>query len=103
VVEPSFVFGGLETFLDGPSGTGHADQLRQLGVGWSVTEVVGDLVGVGDRAAGEQPVPALRFAPRPDVDRGPVVQPLTVGAVPATQPLPVSLGASISVSERAVA
>jgi hypothetical protein len=35
VVAPGFIFGGVETFLDGPSGTGDADQLGQLGVGWS--------------------------------------------------------------------
>jgi hypothetical protein len=60
MVEPGFVFGGLEAFLDGPSASGYAHQLGQVGVGWSVTKVVGDVVGVGDRAAGEQPVPAAR-------------------------------------------
>ena len=74
VVEPGFVFGGLEAFLDGPAGAGDADQLGQIGVGWAVAEVVSDLVGVGDRAPSQQPVSVSRFAPRPDVDGGPVVR-----------------------------
>jgi len=45
VVEPSFVFGCLETLLDDPAGSGDADQLGQGGAGWSVTEIGGDIIG----------------------------------------------------------
>jgi hypothetical protein len=82
VVEPGFVFGGVETFLDSPAGTCDTDQLCQVGVGGAVTEVVRDLFWVGDRAAGQQPVPSSRFAP-PAGSRG---RPSHTAAGPARPP-----------------
>ncbi len=85
MIESGFVFGSLETLLDSPAGTRDTDQLAQFSVGWPITDVVGDLVGIGDRAAGQQPVSASRLAPGPDVHGGPVVQSLPVGTVAAAQ------------------
>jgi hypothetical protein len=59
VVQAAFLLRGLEAFLDRPPAARDVDQLVQCGVGRAVGDVVGDLLGPADAAAGEDPVPAV--------------------------------------------
>ncbi len=58
VIQPGFVVGLLETFLDTPAGAGDPGQVQQARAAWSVADVAGDLGRIADRAPREQPVPA---------------------------------------------
>ena len=62
VVESGLVLGGLKALPDRPATAGHPDQLGGFGLGVALTDVVGHLVGVSDRPAGQQPVIATPFA-----------------------------------------
>lgn len=62
LVESGLALGGLEGLLNGPPGPGDPGQLGQAHLGWGEAEVVGELGGVVDRAAGQQPI-ALERVP----------------------------------------
>ncbi len=51
VVESGLVLDGLEALLDRPATAGYPGQLGGFGVGGAIADVVGNLVGVGDRPA----------------------------------------------------
>ena len=52
VIQTGLAFGGLESFLDGPTGSGDSDQFSQAGADRCVTQVVGQVGGVGAAPAG---------------------------------------------------
>jgi hypothetical protein len=58
LVQTHLALGGLEGLLDRPAGTGHPDQLAQRGAFGAVTQVVGQIVRVGQAAPDQQPVAA---------------------------------------------
>lgn len=74
VVQPGLVLGLLEAFLASPTGSGDLGQIGQAGSAGSVPDVVGDLAGVADRAAGQQPVPAPGSPADADREPGSVIE-----------------------------
>ena len=58
VVQPAFLLRGLEALLDGPPGAGNSNQLVKGRVSGAGGDVVGDLLGSVDTAAGDHPVSA---------------------------------------------
>nr|WP_240505234.1 hypothetical protein [Nocardia mangyaensis] len=54
VVEAASIFGGLETLLDRPPGTGDGDDLLASDGSGMKAQVVGDIGGVVDAAANQQ-------------------------------------------------
>ena len=87
LVEANLAFGGLESFLDGPAGTGDADQFAQRGGLGAVTQVVGQVTRIGQAASDQQPVAGGVFQ-RPDRCPGPAVEPWALGAGASGDPLP---------------
>jgi hypothetical protein len=59
VVEADLVLAGLEALLDGPADTDDGDQVVDGGAGLGVADEVGELGGVAEGAADEQPVVGL--------------------------------------------
>lgn len=94
VVQAAFLLGGLEAFLHGPAAAGDADQVVECGVCRTVGNVVGDLLGPADTAAGDHPVPAVFAVPGPDLDPGPVIDAWSVGTVAAGAAFPLLPGQS---------
>jgi hypothetical protein len=64
LVQAGLALGGLEGLLDRPPGAGDPDHLGQGYPLERVTEVIGDVLGVGQGAAGQQPILGVR-APGP--------------------------------------
>lgn len=58
MIQPGFVLGLLETFLDPPPGPGDPGQIQQRRAPGPVADVVRDLGRITDRTPREQPVPA---------------------------------------------
>ena len=56
LVQADLALGALEGLLDRPAGAGDPDQLAQRGAVGAVAQVVGQVGGVADRAADQQPV-----------------------------------------------
>ena len=80
MIQPGVVFGLLEAFLHMPAAARGPGQVHQAGTGRAVAGVIGDLTGVVQGAAGQQPVPAARLSAGRDADPGPVVLAGAVGA-----------------------
>ena len=78
VVEPGFACGSLEGFLDGPAGPGDTGQLDQGDVLGCVADEVGQVGGVFQAAAGQQPVFPC-FSGAVDADPGLRVEPFARG------------------------
>lgn len=94
LVQAAFVLRALETFLDFPAAAGDAYEVGDGGIQRGAGEVVGDLVGLGDAAAGEHPpLPGGGFVAVERIGSGqagggPVVVPLALRAASGGQPLP---------------
>jgi hypothetical protein len=98
LVETDLVLGGLKAFLDGPAGSGDANQVLVGGAGWACAQVVGQLrfdAGAGlflgeDLAADQQPASPPGGCMVGGVERGhgPVVEPFTLGAGTGAATLP---------------
>jgi hypothetical protein len=98
LVQAGFVLGGLEAFLDGPSGSGDAHELVDAGARRTEAQVVGQFIRVGDAAADQQPsVEGLSAADvvigtRRQGGHGLVVQAGSFGSVTGRQALSCLLG-----------
>src|SRR5215207_2694171 len=89
LIEADPLLGQFEDLLTGPARTDRPDDLSERGVGRSVDQVVGELVGVGDAAAdhdGVDPAVAERWS---DWDAGPVIRPLALRPIATAQALPL--------------
>ncbi len=74
VIQPGLAFGGLEGFFDGGAGSGDSDQFGQAGAGRCVAQVVGQVGGIGNAAAGQQPIVGVGEVDAVDGCSGPVVE-----------------------------
>lgn len=89
VVQAGLLLGGLEALLHRPAAARDADELVPCGAGGAVGDVVGDLLGSADAAAGENPVPAVLAVPGPDFDAGPVLEAPAVDSFTAGAAFPL--------------
>src|SRR5262249_37305422 len=88
VVEPGLALGLLDAFFNMPAAARGPGEVGGAGRGGPVAGVVGDLVGVAERAAGQQPAPAAALAGCPDRDLRPVVLARAVRPRPGRDLLP---------------
>jgi hypothetical protein len=73
VIEAEIAFGALETFLDRPAQAGDAGKLGERSVGGSEDETIGALVGLGRRAADQQPMGEVRVRTPYEPQSSPVI------------------------------
>jgi hypothetical protein len=79
LVEPRLALRLLDAFLDMPAAARGPGQVGGTGPAGPVAGVIGDLLRVGQGAAGQQPVPAAALLPGPHRDPRPVVFARAVG------------------------
>jgi hypothetical protein len=97
LVQAALVLRALEAGFDCPAGAGDPHQLRDTGAAWRIGEVVGDLVRVGNAAAGQYlPLMGRLVTAEEGNSRElggcPVVNARALGSVAAGEPLPGLVG-----------
>jgi len=88
VIQPGLALGLLEAFFDVPAAARDPGQVGGAGPAGPVAGVVGDLLRVADRPAGQQPVPAAALPAGPDRDPRPVKLARAMRPGPGGDPLP---------------
>lgn len=93
LVQAALALGGLEAGLDRPPCAGDAHEFLDVGAFGRVGQVVGELAGAGEAAAGQYPAAVGgRIGVEDDIDGqlggGPVIEAWPLGPVPAGERLP---------------